>query len=397
MSAGACCVFRRKAARMADKRDYYEVLGIDKGASQDEIKRAYRVLAKKYHPDLNPGDAQAEAAFKEVGEAYEVLSDEEKRAKYDQYGHAAFDPTSGGYGGGFGGFEGGFDFSDIFSFFGGGGTSQRQRNTPQKGDNIALRINLTFEEAVFGCKKEVSFQRVEACSECGGTGAEKGTKPDTCPDCRGKGFTVVQQQTLFGYTQSQRTCTKCRGTGKIVKSPCKNCNGKANVRITKKLVVSVPAGIDNGESFGVRGQGSAGRNGGPAGDLVIQVLVKSHKTLVRDGYDLRLEVPISFAQAALGTELEIPLLQDKTEKLTIPEGTETGTEFVIRGKGVPYINNVKRTGDVRVTVRVVTPKGLTPEQKKLLRELEESLGGSATGAPKEGFFKKIFGGGKTEE
>ncbi len=375
---------------MADKRDYYEVLGVDKSASQDDIKRAYRTLAKKYHPDLNPGDAAAEAVFKEVGEAYEVLSDEEKRAKYDQFGHAAFDPASGG----FGGFGGGFDFSDIFSFFGGGGTSQQRRNTPQKGENISLRVNLTFEEAVFGCKKEVSFQRVEQCPECGGTGAEKGSRPDTCPDCRGKGYTVVQQQTLFGYTQSQRTCSKCRGTGKIVKNPCKNCNGKAYVKLTKKLVVSVPMGIDNGESFGVRGQGSAGRNGGPAGDLIIQVLVKSHKTLVRDGFDLRTEIPLTFAQAALGTEVEISLLQGKTERLTIPEGTQTGSEFVIRGKGVPHINNTKRVGDVRVTVRVETPRALTPEQKKMLKEFEASFGEeSMSGAGKEGgFFKKIFGG-----
>ena len=379
---------------MADKRDYYEVLGVDKSASQDDIKRAYRTLAKKYHPDLNPGDAAAEAAFKEVGEAYEVLSDEEKRAKYDQFGHAAFDPASGGFDGGFGGFGGGFDFSDIFSFFGGGGTSQQRRNTPQKGENISLRVNLTFEEAVFGCKKEVSFQRVEQCPECGGTGAEKGSRPDTCPDCRGKGYTVVQQQTLFGYTQSQRTCSKCRGTGKIVKNPCKNCNGKAYVKLTKKLVVSVPMGIDNGESFGVRGQGSAGRNGGPAGDLIIQVLVKSHKTLVRDGFDLRTEIPLTFAQAALGTEVEISLLQGKTERLTIPEGTQTGSEFVIRGKGVPHINNTKRVGDVRVTVRVETPRALTPEQKKMLKEFEASFGEESTsGAGKEGgFFKKIFGG-----
>lgn len=380
---------------MADKRDYYEVLGVDKGASQDDIKRAYRTLAKKYHPDLNPGDTAAETAFKEIGEAYEVLSDEDKRAKYDQFGHAAFDPASGGgYDGGFGGFGGGFDFSDIFSFFGGGGTTQQRRNTPQKGDNISLRINLTFEEAVFGCKKEVSFGRIEECPECGGTGAEKGSHPDTCPDCRGKGYTVVQQQTLFGYTQSQRTCTKCRGTGKIVKNPCKNCNGKAYVKVTKKLVVSVPMGIDNGESFGVRGQGSAGRNGGPAGDLIIQVLVKSHKSLVRDGFDLKTEITLSFAQAALGTEVDIPLLQDKSERLTIPEGTQTGTEFVIRGKGVPHINNTKRTGDVRVTVKVETPRALTPEQKKLLREFDESFGGTSTaGTNKEGgFFKKIFGG-----
>ena len=380
-----------------NKRDYYEVLGISKGASADEIKKAYRSLAKKYHPDMNPGDSEAEAKFKEVNEAYAVLSDDEKRQKYDQYGHAAFDPASGGGYGGFGGFDGGFDFSDLFSsFFGGGSTrsSRAQRNAPQRGEDVATRITLTFEEAAFGAKKEVTFARVEECKDCGATGAAKGTKPETCPNCKGSGHVVVQQQTIFGYTQTQRACSHCRGTGKIIKTPCQNCNGKGFVKVNKKLEVNIPAGIDNYQNVIHRGNGSAGRNGGPAGDLIIEVRVKPHDFFTREGNDLYCEVPISFTEAALGAEIKIPMLGGGHEKITIPEGTQSGKSFTLKGKGIVDINNPRRQGNVIVTVNVETPRNLTSEQKKILKSFEETFGkkGENGGSTeRESFFKKIFG------
>lgn len=374
-----------------NKRDYYEVLGVQKGASDDEIKKAYRVLAKKYHPDMNPGDKEAEAKFKEANEAYAVLSDSEKRAKYDQFGHAAFDPSMGGGGSGFGGFGGmDFDFGDIFSSFfgGGGGGSRSSRNMPIEGDDVMARVTITFDEAVFGCKKEITFARVEACSECEGSGAEKGTKPDTCQTCHGTGRVTVQQQTMLGYMQTQRACSNCRGTGKIIKTPCKNCNGKGFVKVNKTLAVTIPAGIDSMQRIILRGQGSAGRNGGSAGDLIIEVRVKEHKIFTRERNNIYCEIPISFSEAALGAEIDIPVLGDKTEKYTVPEGTQTGTSFTLRGKGIPDINS-KRKGDLIVTVTVETPKNLTPEQKKLLTEFSKSLGENNTGK-RSSFFKKLF-------
>lgn len=377
---------------MAEKRDYYEVLGVSKSASADEIKRAYRVLAKKYHPDMNPGDKEAEVKFKEANEAYEVLSDSDKRQKYDQYGHAAFDPSMGGGSGfgGFGGFSGeGFDFGDIFSsFFGGGGTTRSTRNMPIEGEDVITRITLTFDEAVFGCKKEVSFARVEGCPECSATGAEKGTKPETCKVCGGRGQVTVQQQTMLGYMQTQRACQNCRGTGKIIKTPCKNCNGKAYIRITKKLEVTIPAGIDNMQRIVLRGQGSAGRNGGSAGDLVIEVRVKPHEVFTRSGNNIYCEIPISFSEAALGAEIDIPTLGGKTEKYTVPEGTQTGTVFTVKGKGVPDVNT-KRKGDLLITAVVETPKNLSAEQKKILRQFSETLKETNTGK-RQSFFKKIL-------
>lgn len=377
---------------MADKRDYYEVLGVSKQATSDEIKKAYRVLAKKYHPDMNPGDKEAEVKFKEVNEAYEVLSDADKRQKYDQYGHAAFDPSMGG-GSGFGGFGGGFgadfDFGDIFSsFFGGGGSSRSRANMPQDGEDVATRITISFEEAVFGCKKEVSFQRVEACSDCSGSGAEKGTKAESCQTCHGTGRVTVQQQTMLGYMQTQRACQECRGTGKIIKNPCKNCNGKGFVKINKKLEVKIPAGIDSMQRIILRGQGSAGRNGGAAGDLIIEVRVKEDKVFQRDGSNIYCEIPISFSEAALGAEIDIPVLGGGTEKYQIPEGTQTGTSFTMKGKGIPNVNT-KRKGDLIITVTVETPKNLTSEQKKLLQSFAATLGEKNTGK-KNSFFKKIF-------
>ena len=378
---------------MADKRDYYEVLGVQKSASADEIKRAYRKLAKQYHPDMNPGDATAEQKFKEVNEAYDVLSDDDKRSKYDQYGHAAFDPSMGGGSGfgGFGGFGGAdFDFGDIFSSFfgGGGGSSSRNRNAPVRGEDVATRITITFDEAVFGCKKEVSFSRIEGCPDCGSTGAAKGTTADTCQTCRGTGSVTVQQQTMLGYMQTQRACQSCRGTGKIIKTPCKNCNGKGFIKINKKLEVTIPAGIDSMQRIILRGQGSAGRNGGSAGDLIIEVRVKEHKIFTRSGNNIYCEIPISFSEAALGAEIDIPTLGEKTEKYTIPEGTQTGTTFTLKGKGIPDVNT-KRKGDLIITVTVETPKNLTSEQKKLLEKFSETLGESNTGK-RQSFFKKLF-------
>ncbi len=376
---------------MADKRDYYEVLGVAKGAGDDEIKKAYRVLAKKYHPDMNPGDKEAEAKFKEANEAYAVLSDPEKRSKYDQFGHAAFDPSMGGGGSGFGGFGGmDFDFGDIFSSFfgGGGGSSRSSRNMPVDGDDVLARITITFDEAVFGCKKEISFARVEGCPECNSTGAAKGTKPETCETCHGTGRVTVQQQTMLGYMQTQRACGNCRGTGKIIKTPCKNCNGKGFIKVNKKLEVTIPAGIDSMQRIVLRGQGSAGRNGGSAGDLVIEVRVKEHKIFERERNNIYCEIPVSFSEAALGAEIDIPILGDKTEKYQIPEGTQTGTSFTLKGKGIPDINT-KRKGDLIITVVVETPKNLTSEQKRLLTEFSKSLGESNTGK-KDSFFKKLF-------
>ena len=377
-----------------NKRDYYEVLGLSKGASADDIKKAYRSLAKKYHPDMNPGDKDAEAKFKEVNEAYAVLSDDEKRQKYDQFGHAAFDPASGGGGfGGFGGFDGGFDFSDLFSsFFGGGGrSSSAQRNAPQRGEDIATRVTVSFEEAAFGCRKEINFARVEGCKECGTSGAAKGTKPETCANCKGRGHVTVQQQTIFGYTQTQKPCSGCRGTGKIIKTPCQNCNGKGRIRIKKKLGVSIPGGIADGGRIILRGQGSAGRNGGATGDLIIEVSVTPDKVFRREGNNIRCTVDISFAEAALGAEITVPLLGGRTAKYTIPEGTQTGTEFTVRGEGVADITSVRRRGkgDLIFTVNVVTPTKLNAEQRKLMKAFADASG--ETSEKGGGFFKKVFG------
>ena len=380
---------------MADnKRDYYEVLGVGKSATEDEIKKAYRQLAKKYHPDMNPGDKEAEVKFKEVDEAYAVLSDSEKRAKYDRFGHAAFDPSAGGGSGfgGFGGFGGAdFDFGDIFSsFFGGGGGSSRSRhNAPIEGDDIGTRVTVTFEEAVFGCKKEINFARVENCAECSGSGAAKGTTPETCTTCKGTGRVTVQQQTMLGYMQTQRACSACGGRGKIIKTPCKNCNGKGRVKINKKLEVNIPAGIDDRQNIVLRGQGSAGINGGPAGDLIIEVRVKEHPLFIRRGNNIYFEVPISFAEAALGAEIEIPMLDGSREKYKIPEGTQSGTDFTMRGKGVADVNS-KRRGDLIFTATVETPNNLTSEQKELLKKFAASLGEN-NNKKKKSFFSKIFG------
>ena len=374
---------------MAEKQDYYETLGISKGASADEIKKAYRQMAKKYHPDMNPGNAEAEQKFKEVNEAYAVLSDADKKAQYDQYGHAAFDQTSGFGGGGFGGF-GGFDMGDIFSSFFGGGfgssRSQSRANMAVDGDDIGIRVILSFEEAVFGCKKEVSYARVQKCGDCSGSGAKKGTTPDKCTKCGGSGTVRVQQRTAFGVMQSTAACPDCHGTGKIIKEPCDNCRGKGYVKITKKLEINIPAGIDDGQRIAHRGMGNEGRNGGMAGDLIVQVSVRPHPIFERDGNDLYCEVPITFAEAALGAAIKIPTLEGEVE-YNIPEGTQTGTVFTLKQKGVNNVNS-RAKGNLYAKVVVETPKGLNEEQKKLLRQFGDACG-EKNFSKKTSFFSKF--------
>ncbi len=359
---------------MADsKRDYYEVLGITKESDENTIKKAYRQLAKKYHPDMNPGDAEAEAKFKEVNEAYDVLSDPDKKAKYDQYGHAAFDPASG-MGGGFGGFgfDGGFDINDIFSsFFGGGST---RRNGPIRGDSITVRLTLTFEEAVFGCKKEITYQRVQKCADCDGSGAAKGSSPKTCDACHGNGQVRVQQRSPFGIIQTMKTCETCRGTGKIIENKCEKCRGTGFTRVSKKLEVNIPAGIDDGQQIALRGQGSEGMNGGQPGDLNIIISVRPHSVFERDGDDLHCEIPITYAEATLGAEIDIPTLEG-SQKYEIPEGTQPETVFTLRGKGVTRVNSKVR-GNLYIKVTVEVPKNLSSEQKELLEKFAESCGES---------------------
>ena len=363
---------------MAEKRDYYEVLGVKKGASEDELKKAYRKLAKENHPDLHPGDKECEARFKEINEAYEVLSDPDKRAKYDQFGHAAFDPSQGfGGGGGFGGFEGFGGFGDIFSdIFGGGfgfgGGGGRNPNAPRKGDNLRATVNIKFEEAAFGVKKDVFVSKIEQCHDCKGTGCAEGTTAEVCPDCKGTGTVMSTKRTPFGMVQSSEQCPKCKGRGKIIHSPCKTCRGMGSVRRQHKVSVSIPAGIDDGQTISLKGQGNAGLNGGPAGDLLITVLVQPHARFERDGASILLDQEISFSQAALGAEVEVPTLDGKV-KLNIPEGTQTGTTFRLKGKGVPFLRNGGR-GDQFVTVNVAVPRSMTSTQKNALRRYAETMG-----------------------
>ena len=363
---------------MAEKRDYYEVLGVKKGASEDELKKAYRKLAKENHPDLHPGDKECEARFKEINEAYEVLSDPDKRAKYDQFGHAAFDPSQGfGGGGGFGGFEGFGGFGDIFSdIFGGGfgfgGGGGRNPNAPRKGDNLRATVNIKFEEAAFGVKKDVFVAKIEQCPDCKGTGCAEGTTAEICPDCKGSGTVTSTKRTPFGMVHSSERCPQCKGRGKIIHSPCKTCRGIGSVRLQHKVTVSVPAGIDAGQTISLRGQGNAGLNGGPAGDLLITVLVQPHARFERDGASILLEQEVSFSQAALGAEIEVPTLDGKV-KLNIPEGTQTGTTFRLKGKGVPFLRNGGR-GDQFVTVKVTVPRGMSSAQKDALRKYAQTMG-----------------------
>lgn len=371
------------------KRDYYEVLGVSKSATEDELKKAYRKLAKQYHPDLHPDDKEAEAKFKELNEAYAVLSDNDSRAKYDQFGHAGVDPNFGaGGGGGFGGFGGfaDFDLGSIFdSFFGGGGAA-RPRNGPQKGESLRSSVIISFEEAAFGCEKEVTINRSEQCEECGGSGCAKGTTAEICSECHGTGTVRVQQQTPMGVFASTSPCPKCHGTGKIILQPCKTCKGNGYVRKQRKISVNIPAGIDDGQVISLRGQGNAGKRGGPAGDLLISVGVRSHPLFTREGTSVFCEAPITFTQAALGAELEIPTIDGKV-KYTLPEGTQTGTVFRLRGKGIPNLHG-KGRGDQYVTVTVEVPKNLTSEQKEKLRQFDSSLSEN-NHTKRKSFFEKF--------
>ncbi len=359
---------------MADKRDYYEVLGLSKGASEDEIKKAYRRKAKETHPDLHPGDKEAEARFKEVNEAYEVLSDSDKKARYDQFGHAGVDPNFGGGGG----FDGGFDFGDlgdIFgSFFGGGfgGGRRSNPNAPQRGESIRISLTIDFEEAAFGCEKAVTIERAEACPTCQGSGCASGTTPETCSKCRGTGTVQVRRQTPMGVFATPSACPDCGGKGRIIRQPCKDCRGSGFVRKRKTIQASVPAGIDNGQTISIRGQGSAGKNGGPAGDLLITIAVRPHELFRREGTSVLCETPITFAQAVLGAELEIPTIDGKV-KYDLPEGTQSGSTFRLKGKGIPSLNGRGR-GDQYVTVYIETPRNLNHEQKEALKKFAETMG-----------------------
>ena len=364
---------------MADKRDYYEVLGLSKSASDDDIKKAYRRIAKECHPDLHPDDKAAEARFKEANEAYAILSDPDKKAKYDQFGFAGVDPN---YGAGAGGFTGDFGdlgdiFGDIFSGFGFGGfggTSSRgaSRSGPQRGESLRVRLAIAFEEAAFGCQKEINVTRVDQCPDCKGSGCAAGTTAEVCPDCKGSGTVRTQQRTAFGVFQSTGACPRCSGSGKIIHTPCPKCRGNGSIRTQKKLSVSIPAGIDDGETISLRGQGNAGKNGGPAGDLLVTVQVRPSPVFQREGSNIYISTNLSFVQAALGAEIEVPTL-DGNVALNIPEGTQTGSVFRLRGKGVPSLRGGGR-GDQYVTVNLETPKNLSAKQKELMRELAESMG-----------------------
>ena len=359
-----------------NKRDYYEVLGTQKGASAEEIKKAYRKMAMKYHPDRNPGDKEAEEKFKEAAEAYEVLSDDDKRARYDQYGFAGVDPNfgagQGGYGGGFGGFGDFGDLGDIFgSFFGGGASARANPNAPRRGENVGARLDLTFEEAAFGCEKEVAVPRIENCGTCGGSGSADGAT-ETCSYCRGAGQVRTSENFMGMQMQSTSVCPQCNGKGKIVKNPCTTCRGKGKVRRTQKIKVKIPSGIDGGQSVRVRNEGNVGTNGGPNGDLLVEIFLKKHAIFTRKDTTVYCEVPITFTQAALGADIQVPTLDGKVA-FELPEGTQTGTVFTLREKGIPYVNNSRRRGEQRFTVLVETPTKLSKEQKELLRQLDGTL------------------------
>ncbi len=378
-----------------DKRDYYEVLGVSKGASEDEIKKAYRKTAKKYHPDLHPDDKEAEEKFKECNEAYEVLSDPQKKARYDQFGFAGVDPNyggggAGGYGGGYG-FDGDIDLGDIFSsFFGGGsgfgGFGGRNPNAPQKGRDITISVTLTIEEAAKGCKKSIEVPRIEDCSECGGTGAAKGTSPKTCSQCGGRGVINVQSRTAFGVMNTQKTCSTCGGTGKVIDTPCQKCAGKGKVRRKNKIDVNIPAGINDGQVVNMRGYGNSGINGGPSGDLKIVINIKPHSYFERDGFNVWFEKHVSIVEATLGAELQVPTL-DGNVKYTMPAGTQPGEVFKLKGKGIQKLNSVGK-GDEFVRIVVDIPKNITAEQKKALLEFDKHYT-PPKNQGKEGFFDKF--------
>ena len=382
---------------MAEKRD----LGIGKNATDAEIKSAYRKLAKKYHPDLNPGNKEAEEKFKEVNEANDVLSDPQKRQRYDQFGFAGVDPNyaaangggAGGFGGGFGGVDLGDIFGDIFGggfgggFSGfGGGSSTRTANAPRKGHDIQASVILTFEEAAHGCSKKITINRQDTCPDCGGTGAAKGTSPETCPDCGGRGYVVTQQRTPFGVMQSQQPCSHCGGRGTIIRNPCKTCRGTGKTAARKSLEINIPAGIDDDQNIALRGQGDAGSNGGPAGDVIVHVTVKADPMFERDGYDVTIHVPITFSQAVLGDDVEVPTVDGRIVQ-HIPEGTQSGTKFRLRGQGIQYLNGRGR-GDQYVIVDVEIPKKVTRAQREALKAFEDSMK-EDNYEKRKGFFKNL--------
>ena len=370
-----------------EKRDYYEVLGVEKSASPDQIKKAYRKLAKKYHPDMNPGNEEAANKFKEVNEAYEVLSDEEKKAKYDQFGFAGVDPNFGGGGGGFGGGFGGFDFGDIFSSvfggggfggFGGGGDPQ----APMPGPDVRERITLNFEEAAFGCEKKLPIERIEECRDCGGTGSVD-RKREKCPECHGSGTVMAQQRTPFGVMSTQRECPRCGGRGFSIKNPCKTCKGQGLIRRRKTITVKVPAGINEGQAINMHGQGHAGKNGGPPGDLIVGVTLRPHKEYTREGYDVHYTLPVSFVDATLGAEVEVPTIHGKV-KYNLPSGTQSGATFRLKDKGIPKLRGGGH-GDQFVTVSIQVPKRVNEEARKALRAFDAAMKGKGH---KHGLFDK---------
>ncbi len=373
------------------KRDYYEVLGVQKGASDEELKKAYRNLAKKYHPDMNPGDKSAEEKFKEVNEAYQVLSDPEKRARYDQFGQAGVDANFGA--GGFGGFDmGDIDLGDILgSFFGGGFGGggfggQTRANAPQKGESLRANLTITFEEAAFGCDKEIDLNRTENCDVCQGSGCQPGTSSETCPDCNGMGVVRIQRGGGGFAFSTTAPCSRCKGSGRLIPHPCRTCGGTGHVKKRQRIKVPVPAGIDEGRPINLRGQGCAGRNGGPAGDLIIVVHIKPHELFRREGNDVLYEQPVSFYQAAVGAELEIPTIDGKV-KYNLPAGTQTGATFRLRGKGIMELRGLGR-GDQYVTIRVQVPTSLTSEQREALNAFAAAMGEPVSEGGVKGFFEK---------
>ncbi|MGN1225283.1 MAG: molecular chaperone DnaJ [Ruminococcus sp.] len=376
-----------------EKRDYYEVLGLQKGASEDEIKKAFKTMARKYHPDLHPGDKEAEAKFKEVNEAYSVLSDADKRARYDQFGHAGVDPNFAGAGGadGFGGFgDMGDIFDSIFGGFGGFGGSSRSAasnaNAPRRGGDIHTDVRISFMEACQGVKKTISFAHMDACPQCHGTGADSNTKKQTCPECNGRGSVKTNQRTPFGVISSTRPCSRCGGRGEIVTNPCSKCKGSGRIRNTANLELNIPAGINDSETIRISGKGDAGLNGGPSGDVYVTVQMQSHPLFERDGSDIYCDIPITYAQAVLGAEITVPTI-DGDVKYEIPEGTQSGTKFRLRGKGVKMLRRDAR-GDQYVTVTVEVPKKLTKKQKDLLKDFDDSLD-EKNHSKRENFFDKL--------
>lgn len=366
---------------LLSKRDYYEVLGVEKNASQEDIKKAYRRLARKYHPDVTGGDKEAEARFKEVNEAYEVLGDEQKRAHYDRYGHSEPGGFDGAGGFGFG------DMGDIFDMFFGGAQRRSPNSGPQRGSDLRFDMTISLEEAASGLEEEIEIRRYDACSTCGGTGASPGSSIDTCSQCQGTGQVGVTQSTPFGRFSTYQTCPRCHGEGKTIKDPCKDCAGQGRVEALRKIEVTVPPGVDSGTRLRVAGEGEAGYRGGPSGDLYIYVFVREHETFKRDGQDLFLELPIEFCQATLGAEVQVPTL-DGDVKITIPAGTQAGRVFRLRGKGMPSLRGFGR-GDLHVKVRIAVPTNLSNEEEELLRQFAALRGDQVAPAKDKGLLRRV--------